>query len=98
MTDMGPSVEIEKLRDYISSNSSYSLEENGTKVEVHFSPNFPEARAHMPDNEPVEHVMYGDKKDGRIYFYRFTTFSSFGETSMEREDEDDAVMEWLKYI
>ncbi len=95
---MGPSVDEKKLKDFIEANGSYTIDEKGDEVEVRFSPDFPEARAHMPDNEPVEHVMYGNKEDGRIYFYRFTTFSSFGETSMELEDEDDAVMEWLKYI
>lgn len=95
---MGPSVETEKLRNFILANSSYTLEEKEDEVEVRFSPDFPEARAHLPDNEPVEHIMLGTKDNGRIYFYRFTTVSSFGETSMELEDEDDAIMEWLKYI
>lgn len=95
---MGPSVDESKLRDFIQANGSYTFDDKGDEVEVRFSPDFPEARAHMPDNEPVEHVMYGNRENGRIYFYRFTTFSSFGETSMELEDEDDAVMEWLKYI
>ncbi len=95
---MGPSVDENKLRDFIQANGSYTLDDKGNEVEVRFSPDFPEARAHMPNNEPVEHIMYGSKKNGKIYFYRFTTFSSFGETSMELEDEDDAVMEWLKYI
>lgn len=95
---MGPSVEFDKLRDFILANSSYTLEEKGENVEVHFSPDFPEARAHLPDNQPVEHVMYGERENGKVYFHRFTTFSSFGETSTELEDEDDAIMEWLKYI
>lgn len=95
---MGPSVDAEKLKDFVLSNSSYTMEEKGEEVEIHFSPDFPEAQAHMPNNEPVEHVMYGNRENGKIYFYRFTTYSSFGETSMELEDEDDAVMEWLKYI
>lgn len=96
---MGPSIEAQKLKDYIGESNSYWLEQDGSDVEIHFSPEFPEAMSHLPDGKSVEHIMFGkEEDDGRIYFYRFTTVSSFGETSSELEDEDDPIMEWLKYI
>lgn len=95
---MGPSIEAAKLRNYIGENNSYWIEQVNDEVEVHFSPEFPEASSHLPDGKSVEHVMYGKELDGRIYFHLFKTISSFGETSSELLDEDDPIMEWLKYI
>lgn len=95
---MGPSIEADKLRNYIGQNNSYWIEENGDGIEVHFSPEFPEAMSHLPDGKSVEHIMYGQEKNGRIYFTKFKTISSFGETSSELQGEDDPIMEWLKYI
>lgn len=95
---MGPSIEAVKLRDYVGQNNSYWLEEHGEDVEVHFSPEFPEAMSHLPDGKSVEHIMYGKQLNGRIYFHLFKTISSLGETSSELEGEDDPIMEWLKYI
>lgn len=92
-----PSINAEKLYQYISGNNSYWLERDGDTVEVHFSPEFPEAMSHLPEGKSVEHIMYGKEKEGMIYFYRFTTLSSFGETSSDLV-EDDPIMEWLKYI
>ena len=93
-----PSIGIEKLKQYISVNRSYSLYEDGDNIELHFSPEFPEAISHLPDGEPVTHVMKGKLIDGRIYFFQFITRSSFGETSNELEGADDPIMEWLNYI
>lgn len=95
---MGPSIESDKLKEYIGQNNSYWIEESGEDVEVHFSPEFPEAMSHLPDGKSVEHIMYGKEHDGRIYFHLFKTISSIGETSSELEGEDDPIMEWLKYI
>lgn len=95
---MGPSIDAQKLKNYIGENNSYWIEQEDEKIEVHFSPEFPEAMSHLPDGRSVEHIMYGEEKDGRIYFHRFKTVSSFGETSSELEGEDDPIMEWLKYI
>lgn len=95
---MGPSIESDKLRAYISDNNSYWIEENNNDIEVHFSPEFPEASSHLPDGKSVEHVMYGKELNGRIYFHLFKTISSFGETSSVLQGEDDPIMEWLKYI
>jgi len=95
---MKPSIEASKLEDYVKGNNSYYLYREDGKIELHFSPEFPEAVAHLPDGEPVEHIMYGYEKEGRIYFTAFKTKSSFGETTTELEGEDDPVMEWLKYI
>ena len=71
-----PSINAEKLYQYISGNNSYWLERDGDTVEVHFSPEFPEAMSHLPEGKSVEHIMYGKEKGGMIYFYRFTTLSS----------------------
>ncbi len=95
---MGPSIEADKLKKHIGQNNSYWLEQDGDKIEVHFSPEFPEAMSHLPDGRSVEHIMYGVEKNGRIYFNRFKTISAFGETSSDLQDEDDPIMEWLKYI
>ncbi len=95
---MGPSIEADKLKNYIGENNSYWIEQEKEDIEVHFSPEFPEASAHLPDGKSVEHVMYGKEIDGRIYFHLFKTISSFGETSSKLEGEDDPIMEWLKYI
>lgn len=101
MTDsfiVKPSIEFEKLSKYVELNNSYSLYKRGKEIELRFSPEFPEAIGHLPNGERVEHIMLGNEEDGRIYFYRFTTVSSFGETSTDLDGEDDPVMEWLKYI
>ena len=95
---MGPSIETKKLKEYIASNSSYHLYQNDDKVEVHFSPEFPEAMAHLPEGKYVEHIMYGVEKGSRIYFYRFSTVSASGTSSTELKDKDDPIMEGLKYI
>lgn len=95
---MLPSIEKAKLEDYVKGNNSYHLFREGENIELHFSPEFPEAVAHLPDGEPVEHIMCGYEKDNRIYFTSFKTKSNFGETVTELEGEDDPVMEWLKYI
>jgi hypothetical protein len=95
---MWPSIDRKKLENYVKGNNSYNLFSEGDKIELHFSPEFPEAMAHLPDGEPVEHIMYGFDRDGRIYFTSFKTKSNFGETVTELEGEDDPVMEWLKYI
>ncbi|GGM71517.1 hypothetical protein GCM10007108_07020 [Thermogymnomonas acidicola] len=93
-----PSIELQKLRKYVMANSSYSLEEKGREIVLRFVPNSPEQMAHFPEGQPVEHLMFGYVEGGRVFFYRFTTISSFGETTTELDGEDDPVMEWLKYI
>ncbi len=93
-----PSIEEKKLRAYVEVNRSYTLYEKGEDVELHFSPEFPEAMSHLPDGEPVTHIMTGKLIDGRIYFFRFTTKSSFGETFSDLEGSDDPIMEWLNYV
>ena len=95
---MGPSIDARKLREYVSGNNSYWIEGEGEEFELHFSPEFPEAMGHLPEGKSVEHIMFGYERNGRIYFYRFTTRSAFGETNTELEGDDDPVMEWLKYI
>lgn len=95
---MGPSIESEKLMRYIEGNGAYSIQKQGNEIEVHYTPDFPEAMGHLPNGESVEHIMSGKEENGRIYFYRFTTISSFGTTSSELDGEDDPIMEWLKYI
>ncbi|WP_010917696.1 hypothetical protein [Thermoplasma volcanium] len=94
---MKPHIEFSKLQRYVQANGSYSLVKRGDSIEVHFSPNFPEAIPHLPNNLPVEHIMYGDLVDGIVYFYKFETVSSFGTTENLLTD-DDPIMEWLKYI
>ncbi len=94
---MKPHIELEKLRKFVNASGSYNLVVKGNDVEVHFSPNFPEAIPHLPDNQPVEHVMYGTLENGIIYFYKFETTSSFGTTENILTD-DDPIMEWLKYV
>jgi hypothetical protein len=42
--------------------------------------------------------MTGKLIDGRIYFFRFTTKSSFGETYSDLEGAEDPIMEWLNYV
>lgn len=95
---MGPSIESEKLKEYVDGNGAYSINKEGNEIEVRYTPDFPEALGHMPNGEAVEHIMSGKEENGRIYFYRFTTISSFGTTSSELQEEDDPIMEWLKYI
>ncbi len=94
-----PNVEIEKLRQYIIQNRSYTLyEADDGSVELRFSPEMPEAQAHLPNGQPVEHIMEGFKEDGKFYFTKFKTISSIGETETELQDEDDPVMLWLQFI
>ncbi|WP_393971600.1 hypothetical protein OXIME_000167 [Oxyplasma meridianum] len=95
---MGPSIDAKKLRDYVAETNSYTLYEHDGLVELRFSPEFPEAMGHLPEGQSVEHIMLGKEENGRISFYRFITRSAFGETSSEMSDEDDPIMEWLKYI
>ncbi len=94
-----PNVDIELLKEYIIQNRSYTLYENddGT-VELRFSPDMPEAQAHLPNGQPVEHIMKGFEEDGKIFFNTFTTISSLGETTVELQGEDDPVMLWLQFI
>lgn len=94
---MKPNIDFKRLKAYVQANGSYSLVVKGDSIEVHFSPNFPEAIPHLPDNLPVEHIMYGKVENGIVYFYRFETISSFGTTYNDLTD-DDPIMEWLKYI
>ena len=93
-----PSIEEKKLIDYINANRSYILKKNGDGVELRFVPSFPEAQNHFPNGEEVEHIMVGFASNGRIYFTRFITRSSFGETVTELSGEDDPVMLWLKFV
>ncbi|MHB8360526.1 MAG: hypothetical protein ACYDAO_01065 [Thermoplasmataceae archaeon] len=93
-----PSIDVKKLKGYVDMNRSYTLIENGEDVELHFSPEFPEAMSHLPDGEPVTHIMTGKLIEERVYFLRFTTRSAFGETFSDLEGSDDPIMEWLNYI
>ena len=94
-----PWVEYEKLKEYILINRSYSLHENeDNTIELHFSPEMPEALAHLPDGQPVEHIMTGFREDDKIFFTAFRTISSLGETVTQLEGEDDPVMLWLKFM
>ncbi len=93
-----PSIELETLRKYVEVNRQYSLEISGNNVQLHFFPNTPEALRHFPDDQGVEHVMYGIIEEDRVYFTSFLTRSSFGETRTEIEGADDPIMEWLKYL
>ncbi len=94
---MKPNITLEKLQNYVMENSSYRLYIHGSKFDLHFIPNTPEAEAHFPDGESVEHVMYGYIDNGIAYFTKFVTTSSLGQTEINIGD-DDPVMEWLKYI
>lgn len=98
MTPDLPSVKLEKLRDLTDSNYSYTMTVTGDKVELRFTPDFPEAIPHKPNGEEVEHIMYGNIYGDRVFFYRFTTRSSFGETVTDLHGEDDPVMLWLRFI
>jgi hypothetical protein len=94
-----PNIKEQKLKEYIIQNRAYALYENGDgSIELHFSPEMPEAVAHFPNGEPVEHIMFGFKEKGTIYFTKFKTVSSLGETETELEGEDDPVMLWLQFI
>ncbi|MCL4345233.1 MAG: hypothetical protein M1375_00730 [Candidatus Thermoplasmatota archaeon] len=94
-----PNIREDKLKEYLIQNRSYSLYENDDRsIELHFSPEMPEAIAHFPNGEPVEHIMYGFIDNGTIYFTKFKTVSSLGETETELEGEDDPVMLWLQFI
>jgi|GEM_PF-1421261 hypothetical protein len=93
-----PSIDRKKLLSYVDVNRQFSLTINGSKVELHFFPNSPEAVQHFPDGSQVEHIMYGELIGEKIYFLQFVTRSSFGETRTELEGADDPVMEWLKYV
>ncbi len=94
---MKPNINFEKLKTYVLENSSYKLYTEETNFELHFIPNAPEAEAHFPDGESVEHVMYGYIDNDIAYFTKFVTTSAFGKTEINIID-DDPVMEWLKYI
>ncbi len=94
---MKPSIEKKKLEDYVLENPSYKMYEKNGTVELHFVPNTPEAEAHFPDGEDVEHVMYGDLSGDKIYFSKFVTITNFGKTETDLLD-DDPIMEWMKYI
>jgi hypothetical protein len=94
---MKPHINLEKLKNYVMENSSYRIYTQGDNFELHFIPNTPEAEAHFPEGEGVEHVMYGYINDGIAYFTKFVTTSAFGRTEINIID-DDPVMEWLKYI
>ncbi|MFG1519333.1 MAG: hypothetical protein AAE977_02475 [Thermoplasmataceae archaeon] len=96
--DNKPFISSAKLKQYVSENSSYSLYIKDDQVELRFTPNTPEAMAHFPEGEQVEHVMTGIERNGNIYFYKFITRSSFGETVTDLDGEDDPVMLWLQYI
>jgi hypothetical protein len=61
-------------------------------------PSFPEALNHLPNGEEVEHIMSGFIENERIYFTRFVTRSSFGETVTELHGEDDPMMLWLNFV
>lgn len=92
-----PNIETDKLLSHIDINRAYTLERNGSEIVLRFSPNSPEQLAHAPEGE-VEHLMHGKEENGRIYFYKFVTRSSLGETVTELDGEDDPVMLWLQYI
>ncbi len=94
---MKPHINRDKLEEYVLENPSFKLYEKDEFIELHFFPNAPEAQAHFPDGQPVEHIMYGEIIDDDIYFYKFETNSSLGKTETEILD-DDPIMEWLKYI
>ncbi len=93
-----PSTGLAKLKELAGSNYSYTLIVNGNEVTLRFTPDFPEANSHKPNGEEVEHVMYGTLIDDRVFFSRFVTRSSFGETSTKLEGKDDPVMLWLNFI
>ena len=94
-----PWVEEKKLKEFIIQNRSYNLFENkDNTVELRFSPEMPEAQAHLPNGQPVEHIMKGIKENGKIYFLSFKTVSSIGETETQLEGEDDPIMLWLQFI
>ncbi len=94
-----PWVEEAKLKDYIIQNRSYHLfEHDDNTIELIFYPEMPEAQAHLPNGQPVEHIMKGVKERGKIFFLSFKTVSSFGETETQLEGEDDPIMLWLQFI
>lgn len=93
-----PNIETERLMKYIDINRAYTIEQDGANIILRFSPNSAEQLAHAPGGDPVEHLMFGKEKEGRIYFDSFVTRSSLGETRTELDGEDDPVMLWLQYI
>lgn len=94
---MKPNIDKKELENYVLENSSYKMYEKNGIIELHFIPNTPEAENHFPDGEDVEHIMYGNLKNGRIYFFKFVTVTNLGKTETELLD-DDPIMEWMKYI
>lgn len=93
-----PNIETDKLLKYIDINRAYTLERDGKKIILRFSPNTPEQLSHAPEGDPVEHIMYGKEENGRIYFDSFVTRSDLGETKTDLDGEDDPVMLWLQFI
>ena len=93
-----PSIKVSKLKELVSYNHSYAMKVTGSALELHFSPDFPEAIPHKPNGEEVVHMMYGNVIGEDVYFYRFVTRSSFGETSTELHGKDDPVMLWLNFL
>ncbi len=93
-----PHIETERLKRYVDLNRAYSLSISNHSVALRFSPDSPEAMMHFPNGEPVEHIMEGVEEDGKIFFTRFITRSSLGETVTVLDGEDDPVMLWLQFI
>lgn len=93
-----PSVQLSKLEELVNSNHSYTMSRNKNSIELHFTPDFPEAIPHKPNGEEVEHVMYGTLIAHEVFFFRFVTRSSFGETSTDLHGHDDPVMLWLSFL
>ncbi len=98
MIEDKPSIGIGKLKAYVMKNSAFGIIEQNDLIELHFIPFLPEQVEHFPNGEQVEHIMHGKVINDKVYFYRFVTVSSENKTEIELEDEDDPVMEWLKYI
>ncbi|KJE48594.1 MULTISPECIES: hypothetical protein [Acidiplasma] len=93
-----PSIEIEKLKKYVSENSGFDIIEKGNILELHFIPFMPEAVEHFPDGKQVEHIMYGEEIEGYVYFYKFVIVSEDDKTEISIDGRYDPVMEWLNYI
>ncbi len=93
-----PSVRLSKLEELVNSNHSYTMRRDKDSLELHFTPDFPEAIPHKPNGEEVEHVMYGTLIGQEVFFFRFVTRSSFGETSTDLHGHDDPVMLWLSFL
>ncbi|EQD55866.1 hypothetical protein B1A_11761, partial [mine drainage metagenome] len=65
-----PSIDMRKLKEYVEMNRSYTLIENEEDIELHFSPEFPEAMSHLPDGEPVTHIMTGKLVEGKGLLFK----------------------------